>query len=169
MAMGLKTPIKVALAELLLEDAWQRSWNTREIVRPWAWLDSYPVARLKVPRLGVNQIVLAGDGGTILTFAPGLNDHFDALGVQVISGHRDTHFNFMQALEEGDLAKFERFDGDNASYIVNRLTVMSRNDIQIDTSGTGPKALILITCWPVDSPLPGGDERWVVEAHRLSR
>jgi sortase (surface protein transpeptidase) len=44
---------------------------------------------------------------------------------------------------------------------------VNSNSIQIDTSGAGHQALILITCWPVDSPVPGGEERWVVEAVRL--
>ena len=95
-----------------------------------------------------------------------LNDHFDAMGIPVISGHRDTHFNFMKNLDEGDLLRLERYDGNSASYVVNRLFVVNGNSIRIDTSGVGPQALILITCWPVDSPVPGGKERWVVEAHR---
>lgn len=165
--MGLKIPIKAALADLLLDDAWQHAATTRQLVKPWPWLDSYPVARLKIPRLGVDQIILAGDSGAVLAFAPGLNDHFDAMGIAVISGHRDTHFNFMKNLDEGDLLRLERYDGNRSSYVVNRLFVVNSNSIQIDTSGAGHQALILITCWPVDSPVPGGEERWVVEAVRL--
>ena len=93
----------------------------------------------------------------------------DAAGIAVISGHRDTHLNFMKRLDEGDLIKLERYDGDVSSYVVTRLAVANSHSIHIDTSGAGHKALVLITCWPVDSPLPGGDERWVVEAHRLTR
>ncbi len=84
------------------------------------------------------------------------------MGIPVISGHRDTHFNFMKNLDEGDLLRLERYHSNSASYVVNRLFVVNGNSIRIDTSEADPQALILITCWPVDSPVPGGKERWVV-------
>ena len=97
---------KATLAQALLRGAWSRSLARGTEVRPWPWADTWPVARLSVPRLGIDQIVLAGAAGRTLAFGPGLSTAAampgDA-GNAVISGHRDTHFGFLRALRIGDL------------------------------------------------------------------
>ena len=62
---------KAALAQVLLARAWAQSDHGRRIQRPWPWADMAPIARLSVPRLHQDLIVLDGDNGQALAFGPG--------------------------------------------------------------------------------------------------
>jgi sortase A len=96
---------KAALAQVLLRDAWERAQSGHAMPRPWPWADTWPVARMRVPRLAVDQIVLAGASGRTLAFGPALAPAGAAIGAEgaaVLSGHRDTHFAFLRELVAGD-------------------------------------------------------------------
>jgi sortase A len=43
-----------------------------KVVKPWPWADTWPVARIAVPRLSVQAVVLAESSGQALAFAGGL-------------------------------------------------------------------------------------------------
>ena len=62
---------KAWLAQVLLERAFDRSVATGEVVRPWSWADTWPVARIEVRRIGASAIVLEGTSGQALAFGPG--------------------------------------------------------------------------------------------------
>src|SRR5665648_222137 len=88
---------KAILAQILLERAFERSLAAGEPVKPWSWADTWPVARIEVPRIGASAIVLKGGSGQALAFGPGLLDGTPApgeAGSSVIAAHRDTHFSF---------------------------------------------------------------------------
>ena len=95
-------PVKAELAQHLLERAWLRTLEGEPDAKPWPWADTRAVAILEVPRLGLREIVLEGSSGRNLAFGPtlvntgGLDDSSD----RVLSGHRDTHFNFSEGPEE---------------------------------------------------------------------
>ena len=96
---------KAILAQVLIKHAWAQTTDGAARVRPWGWADTWPVARLSVPRLGIDQIVLAGASGRTLAFGPahlGYSPDPGAAGNAVISGHRDTHFKFLGELAAGD-------------------------------------------------------------------
>ena len=86
---------KAWLAQVLLARAWTATLAGEARVRPWPWADTWPIARLQVPALGVDRIVLAGASGRTLAFGPG---HLAGTplpgekGTSVLAGHRDTHF-----------------------------------------------------------------------------
>jgi len=63
--------VKAKLAQVLLQRAWAVSLAGQRDVKPWPWADTWPVARLVVPSLGIDQIVLAGAHGRTLAFGPG--------------------------------------------------------------------------------------------------
>ncbi len=158
---------KAALAQVLLERAWDRSRNGVVESRPWAWADTWPVARLKVPALGIDQIVLAGGSGSVLAFAPGRlagSAPGASPGRVVISGHRDTHFRFLEDLEPGEMLLLQFPDGSERRYYVASARVA---DTRIrDGDGLYPPAdgLTLITCYPFDTVRPGGPLRYLVDA-----
>ena len=63
---------KAWLAPILIQQAWEQTLlSGGEAVKPWPWADTWPVARLWVPALGVERLVLAGDSGNALAFGPG--------------------------------------------------------------------------------------------------
>ena len=52
--------VKARLAQVLLQRAWADTLAGQRDVKPWPWADTWPVARLVVPSLGIDQIVLEG-------------------------------------------------------------------------------------------------------------
>jgi sortase A len=158
---------KAWLAQVLLRDAWQRFQDgAAGPVRPWPWADTWPVARLEVPRLGIDEIVLAGGSGRTLAFAPG---HVDgtalpgAAGNSIIGGHRDTHFRFLADLVPGDAVVVTTVDRRRITYRVveHRVVRDGAAAIRLDVAGAW---LTLATCYPFDAIVPGGPLRYVVTA-----
>ena len=156
---------KAHLAQVLLQRSWERTLVGGEKEKPWPWADSWPTARLTLPG-GDEYIVLAGATGRNLAFAPG---HLDGSsrpggdGTCVIAGHRDTHFSSIDRLENGQMVKLEDPAGGISGYRVRASAVVDERDTWVLTENDGP-TLVLVTCWPLDSVLPGGTQRYVVWA-----
>lgn len=159
-------PAKAAVAQVLLRSAWSRSRATRAPSPPWPWADTWPVARLVAPRLGVDRIVLAGATGEALAFGPGHLEGTAAPGATghcVLAGHRDTSFAFLARLELGDELRIEGPDGRERVYRVACAEVAHEREMWRLGSQQGDR-LTLLTCWPLDSPAPGGPMRYLVTA-----
>lgn len=161
---------KAWLADQLIERAWQASLKGEAQVRPWPWADTWPVAELQVPRLGIQQIVLSGDSGRVLAFGPGHTEASAApgqAGLTMISAHRDTHFSFLKDIKAGDeiilIHQQER-----QAYHVQELAIVDQRDFQLDARSldehSGMASLMLVTCYPFDALQAGGDERFIVLA-----
>lgn len=161
---------KAWLAQALLDRAWADtladSGTAGELQRPWPWADTGPVARLRVPELGVDQIVLAGASGRSLAFGPGHLDQTAAPGAaghSVISGHRDTHFAFLRDLTPAMKLEVQRVDGGWQSYRVRDSGVIDSRRARLSLAVERP-ALTLVTCWPFDTAATGGPLRYAVYA-----
>ncbi|MBR0950191.1 class GN sortase [Bradyrhizobium canariense] len=156
---------KAWLAQVLLERAFDRSVAIGEVVRPWSWADTWPVARIEVRRIGASAIVLEGTSGQALAFGPGhIHQTADAgeRGVAVYAAHRDTHFRFLRNVAIGDLIDVTRSDGKHFRYRADSSAV-----VRFDASGIGPATqgfeLVLATCWPFDA-VSSGPERYILHA-----
>ena len=158
---------KAWLAPVLIERAWQLSLAASgQAVRPWPWADTGPIARLRGPELGVDQIVLAGASGRSLAFGPGHLDQTAApgqAGHSVISGHRDTHFAFLRELAPAMKLEVQRADGGWRNYRVRDSQVIDARSSRLSLAVEQP-ALTLVTCWPFDSAETGGPLRYAVYA-----
>src|SRR5262249_43220673 len=96
---------KALLAQILLERAFAQTLASGHDVKPWPWADTWPVARITVPRLGRSAIVLAGASGQALAFGPGHVERTPQAGEEgtaIYSAHRDTHFAFLGDVMIGD-------------------------------------------------------------------
>ena len=166
---------KAWLAQVLLSRAWAETLagdprtdgtSGGALKRPWPWADTGPVARLRVPELGVDEIVLAGASGRTLAFGPG---HLGqtampgATGHSVVSGHRDTHFAFLADLAPDMKLEVQRADGGWRSYRVRGGEVIDSRTARLSLTADRP-ALTLVTCWPFDAVDPGGPLRYAVTA-----
>lgn len=160
---------KAGLGQLLIARAWERTREGEEMARPWPWADTRPVARLQVPEHGVDLFVLTGGEGRTLAWGPG---HLAGTalpggpGNAVVGGHRDTHFAFLRELQVGEEILAEDGRGIRRSYRVRERFVTDERDVAVLDPPAAPGAhrLTLVTCWPFDSPLPGGPGRYVVVA-----
>ena len=169
LGQGLWIPAKAALAQVLLERAFEQSVATGRPVKPWPWADTWPVARITFPRLHRAVIVLAGASGQALAFGPGhvagTPDAGDR-GTAVYAAHLDTHFALLGRLKTGDEIEVARLDGRRA-----RFRVAGAQVVRWDASGVDPhapgRALALATCWPLDARTHG-PLRYVVWARPWS-
>ncbi len=159
-------PAKAALAQRLLATSWQATLADGVAHRPWPWADTHAVARLSQDRLGISQVVLAGDSGRTLAFGPGWAEASHAPGAahgtRIISGHRDSHFRWLQQLQAGDELALETTTGTRRYRVTGTQVVDSRTHRIANDASTDQ--LLLVTCWPFDALTPRGPMRYVVTA-----
>lgn len=160
---------KAMLAQVLLQRAFSTALALGEPVKPWPWADTWPVARIELPRLGVSAIVLAGSSGQALAFGPaqveGTPDAGEP-GTAVYSAHRDTHFRFLGRIGFGDEIHVTRKDGRIARFRVTATQVVRWDASGIDAAAIG-RHLVLATCWPLDART-SGPERYLVHAEFIA-
>lgn len=122
-----------------------------------------PVARLLIPRLGLDEIVLEGVDGNSLNAGPG---HLPGSafpgerGNSVISAHRDRHFARLGSIQVGDTIVTESGAHDD------RWVVISKRVIDADAPAlfhSADATLTLTTCWPIRY-LGTAPERLIVTA-----
>ena len=160
---------KARLAQYLLERAWSRTLAGQTDVAPWPWADTYPVAKLRVPSMHVDLIVLNGSYGRALAFGPGYAESSafpGSPGTTIVTGHRDTHFRFLRRLKREDEIVIETVRGTLQRYRVHSTRIVDSRTASI-TLGKGRDQLALVTCYPFDTVLTGGPLRYVVTAIRV--
>ena len=115
----------------------------------WAAAPGSPVARLLIPRLGLDEVVVEGVGDDALRAGPG---HMTGsalpgqLGNSVISAHRDRHFRPLSKLVVGDTVITESVTG-SVRWVVSRIRVVTADAPALRTTET--PVLTLTTCWPI--------------------
>ena len=171
LAIAGKFYTKAWLADQLIEAAWQKSLHGESKIRPWPWADTWPVAEIEVPRLKIQQIILSGDSGRVLAFGPGLTESSaqpGEPGLSIISGHRDTSFNFLKDIHEGDQIFIRNKQG-VTTYTVQELAIVDQRYFQIDNQIMSQQrtSLLLVTCYPFDVLSAGGNKRLVVLANKV--
>lgn len=167
MGHGVWIYAKAQLAQYLLQRAWERTLHGEAQAKPWPWADTWPMARLQMPKYGVDLILLAGASGRTLAFGPGHASSSASpgkRGTTIVSGHRDTHFRFLARVSPGDVVFVETPAKERFRYRIIRADIV---DARKATIATSPEAaLVLVTCYPFDSILPGGAFRYIVTAER---
>ena len=137
----------------------------------WPWADTWPVARLVVPRLGVDQIVLEGTDERTLAFGHGrLESHTPAreAGTMILPGHRDTHFRFLEKLHAGEIILLQTRTGRWHRFAVRDRQVVDSRKARIFTQ-EGKRQLTLVTCYPFHATVAGGPLRYMVNAEIVER
>jgi sortase A len=126
-----------------------------------------PVARLRIPRLGLDEIVVEGVGVAELNVGPG---HLPGsvlpgeTGNAIISAHRDRHFLELGRLAIGDTVTTEVGPHETRWVVVSRRVVGAGAPALFET---GEPTLTLTTCWPIRFFGPAPD-RLIVTARPTS-
>lgn len=148
---------------MLKADRARQAWDAAEAARAVAsaqhatartelrepLVDGAPVARLVIPRIGLDEIVLEGVDGDDLNAGPG---HLPGsampgdAGNAVISAHRDRHFKHFDALQVGDTITTESLGRRNA-WVVVTARIVDKNAPALFR--TRDATLTLTTCWPI--------------------
>lgn len=161
---------KAQFAQYLIASAWQQAETKQTQVKPWAWADMWPVAKLVVAEHDIEHYVLAGTSGESLAFGPGhvfASAAPTARGNTVIAAHRDTHFSFLQHIKKGEKITITDANGDQRDYVVQDMSVVDKNDVAWLYQDEHDYQLSLVTCYPFDAIQAGGDLRFVVRAVSL--
>ena len=126
-----------------------------------------PIARLRIPRLGLDEIVVEGVTDAALRAGPG---HLPGSafpgdsGNSVISAHRDRHFRALGELAIGDTVVTETLGGETR-WVVTSRTVVRRGAPALFS--TTESVLTLTTCWPIRA-LGSAPDRVLYEARLVS-
>jgi sortase A len=161
---------KAELAGVLIHRAWDQSMRTGEFRPPWPWADTHPIARLRIPRLGYDEIVLEGATPRTLAFGPVRMFSGARLGESgnlLVAGHRTSWFRPLQAIAQGDRIELEWFDphggeSHRRSFEVLEIRVVDPQDVTL-LAPTSEEALTLITCYPFGHS-PRSPLRYIVRA-----
>ncbi len=158
---GLIIKAKAHLAEWMIANTWQQRSANTEPQKPWPWADTNVVAEIRVPRLGVKQFIMQDASGESLAFGPGAVMPINEQHYNFIAGHRDTHFSYLDQLQAGDIVEINSYQGTTVRYVITNTEVVDvRNGpFYVDEQSSG---VALMTCWPMDSIVPGGPLRYVV-------
>lgn len=167
---------KAILAQYLIANAWQQtkqdnqqSKTIRKPSKPWGWADTYPVAKLIVPKQDLEYYVLAGATGSPLAFAPGLyagtalpsiatdsntDSHTDNyinnaenIPDSVIAGHHNTHFAFLKRINVGEIIQLENHLSQIISYRVSEIKILDIRKQKLPVR-FGRDSVTLVTCLP---------------------
>ena len=164
---------KAIIAQQLLNHSWNKSLNDLtddkkpKTHKPWPWADTWPVAKLIVPQHHIEQIILAGDSGSSLAFAPGYSLASatpNSTGMTVISAHRDTHFSFLKDIKLNDAIYIQTADK-TLHYQVYNFQIVDSTNFVLQTD-PDESTLVLVTCYPFDAIIAGGSLRYLVYATR---
>lgn len=126
-----------------------------------------PIARLVIPGIGLDEVVVEGVGDDELNAGPG---HLPGSAIPgqpgnaVISAHRDRHFSALGDLHVGDTVHTETMAG-RASWMVTTRRVVRAGAPALYSSDQ-PK-LTLTTCWPLGY-FGSAPERLIIEAARIA-
>lgn len=161
---------KASLASILIRIAWEESVKTGVEQRPWPWADTHPIGRLRIPRLGYDEIVLEGASGGTLAFGPARvwsGARPGARGNLVLAGHRTSWFLPLKDLALGDTIVMESRGARHGetrtrTYAVDALRVVAPRDVE-RLLPADDDVLTLVTCHPF-GPWPLSPFRFVVRA-----
>ncbi len=166
---GAIIPAKAWLAQLLLERAFAQGAVSGKPARAWPWADAAPIAKIRVPRLGVEEIVLSGGSGEAMAFGPTLlpgGGRLGERGTAVFAAHRDTHFRFLAELRPGDVIEVEEIGGRTMRYVAGRGRVIRFDRFGVDRHAARP-SIAMATCWPIGGT-GRGPLRYVVSAELVA-
>lgn len=164
---------KAELAGILVRRAWEHSVQSGRPQAPWPWADTHPVARIRIPRLDYDEIVLEGASPRTLAFGPAHLLNGTGLGGPgnlVLAGHRTSWFRPLESVAPGDAILVQWFQPSRGglqerTYTVNKISVVDPQDTAL-LAPTPEDELTLITCYPFGRG-PRSPQRYIVRASPL--
>jgi LPXTG-site transpeptidase (sortase) family protein len=124
---------------------------------------------LEIPRLGLSEVVAAGDGDGTLRVAVG---HLPDTplpwqpGNSALAGHRDGRFRALKDVQIGDTIRLETHRG-VLNYVLRATHIVDPDDVWV-LNPTSTRTLTLITCYPF-SYIGAAPKRFVLMADAKDR
>jgi len=127
------------------------------------------LARLRVPRLGIDVAVAEGADPRTLSLGPG---HIEGSALPgqpdncIIAGHRDGPFRRLRSARPGDMVEIADTDG-LKRYRIESVEVVGKGDTRVLAPSRAP-VLTLVTCYPFNY-LGHAPQRFIVHAALIDR
>jgi sortase A len=158
------------VAQNLLHTAWLRAQASGRQVEPWPWANAWPLARLSVPHLKLEEIVLnQADNDGLSAFALGHSKNSvlpGELGNSVLNVHnRETFTGFLKQLKQGDMLVLESLGSGSWNYQVSAIYIVDKTDTYL-VSPSLNRRLTLVSCYPCTTE---DSRRYVVVAEEVER
>lgn len=161
--------VQAWVAQSLLHTAWVRTQASGHQVKPWPWANTWPLARLSVPRLKVEKIILSHANGGMSAFALGHSDSSvlpGELGNSVLNVmHREIYFGFLKALKPGDVLVLESLRSGRWHYQVSAIYIVDKADTYLVEPSLN-RRLTLVSSYPYTDK---DNQRYVVVAEEVER
>jgi len=163
---GAWVAVRTWTVQTLVAQAWSRTLLAGTRALPWPGAEVWPVARLRVPALGIDRFVLSSPSGDDLALGPG---HLPGTpmpggaGNSVIRGQGAVQLAFLRDVRLGDVIEIQRADGRWIAYRVVEGVVLDRRDVWV-AKQEGPNRLTLVTGYPFENARVAGRRSYVVFA-----
>ncbi|MDM8569032.1 class D sortase [Thiotrichales bacterium HSG1] len=161
--------VRAWIAYHLLHIAWVRTQSSGHQVEPWPWANTWPLARVFVPRLDLERVILSNINNGISVFALGHSKNSvlpGEFGNSVLSiVHRNTLVNFLQVLKLGDMLVLESLNSGRWHYQVAAIYIVGKMETNLVEPSLN-RRLTLVSCYPCDGT---NVQRYVVIAEEIER
>ncbi len=143
--------VQAWFVHFLLRAAWTRTKASGHPVKPWPGARTWPIARLSIPYLHIEQIVLSQAGNGLSIFALGHS------GSSVLPGdsgnsvlniyYRDIFEMFLEKLKLGDTLVLESLRHGHWHYQISVVKIVNKKDTYWVEPSLN-RRLTLISCYP---------------------
>jgi sortase A len=138
------------ITQNLMHTAWLRTQASGEKTKPWPWAELWPIARLTVPHLNTEHIVLEQGKRQVIpsiglsylksSVLPG------EVGNTVLGVHPSLYFSFLSALKPNDILVLESPRTGKWHYRVYDTRIVNKSDTDLLEPGL-KRRLILVACY----------------------
>ncbi len=145
--------IRSWISKGLLYTAWVRTQSSGDQIKPWPWAETWPLARLSIPDMGIEHIIVAHASEKNVAFTLGHLESSVPPGEMGNSGllvRREGYYEFLKILKPDDLLVLESLHSGKWHYRVSAIYVVPKTNTQILASSAN-RRLTLISCYPCTS------------------
>lgn len=176
LGQGVFMQAKAQLAQHLIARAWQLNVEQGggKKIKPWFYADTWPIAKLTVPRLNIEEHILWDASGRNLVFgaahflpSASLEElvNYERGKSSLIAGHNDTNFAFLSQLKLGDIYELALESGLIMQYQVSNISIIHQSDTAfLQANLNSVNHLYLMTCYPFNTLISGTQQRYLVES-----
>jgi sortase A len=160
---------KGLVAQVLLNQAWEKSKRGKKIVKAWSWADTYPIGKLSIRSIDLSRVVLKDARNKSLSFGPAhisVSSRPGSNGNIAIAGHRDSFFKNLRFVERGEVIELESMSSVQY-FIVTDIQITDPENTRW-AENTQDNVITLITCYPFDYDGPA-PKRYVVRGKLIKK
>ncbi len=152
------------VAQILLDNAWNKTIDLSSPQLAWPWAETHPVGKIHFPRLGQSFTILNNTSIESLAFGPGNVENTSVPGENgniCIAGHRDSFFNGIKNLKLSDVVRIESI-GKEQLFQINEINIVTPDEIEW-LQNSDQSVLTLITCYPFEY-IGEAPKRYIIRA-----